>query len=105
MYPDAELARLELHKSTLRLRIAIRRLEISIAAKEVERPIAWLDRVLAFWRKISPLAKFAAVPAVLLARRVLLKRTGIFGTLLRWGPAIFSAGKVFGKMRSQNQTG
>jgi len=104
MYPDAELKRLETHKTALRLRIAIRRLEISLAAAEVERPIVWLDKVVAVWRKIRPLAKFAAIPAALLLKRTVLRHTGIFGTLLRWGPAVFGAGKLFASMRRSATT-
>lgn len=105
MYPDAELDRLETHKAALRLRIAIRRLEISIAAAAAGRPVVWLDKVVAFWRRVSPLAKIAAIPAALLLQRTLHRRTGLLGTLLRWGPAIFSTGKAFSAMRQPAQSG
>ncbi len=105
MYPDAELKRLEMYKTALRLRIAIRRLEISLAAAEVERPIVWLDKVVAVWRKLRPLAQFAAIPVALFLKRTLLRNTGIFGTLLRWGPAVFGAGKLFAAMRRSPTAG
>jgi hypothetical protein len=103
MYPDEELARLARHKSALRLRIEIRRLECAHAAAGVERPLAWLDRAVAFWRRISPVAKLATIPLALLLKRTLLPRAGFFTSLLRWAPAIFSAGRVVFALRRQPQ--
>jgi len=104
MYPHGELKQLALHKAALQLRIGIRRFECRRAAAGVERPLAWLDRAVAFWRKISPLAKLAAVPLALLVKRTLLPRTGLFTTLLRWTPTIFSAGRAFTALRRQAQS-
>jgi hypothetical protein len=105
MYPHAELARLETHKAALRLRIAIRRLEIALAAGEAQRPVAWLDKVVSVWRQFGPLAKFAAIPAALLLRRTMRRPTGLLGTLLRWAPAFFGAGKFLATMRRSGQAG
>jgi hypothetical protein len=54
------------------------------AATRVVQPLAWLDRMIGHWRRVSPLALSAAVPlAGLLIRPA---RPGLFSTLLRWGP-------------------
>ena len=103
MYPHGELNQLALHKAALQLRIGIRRFECGRAAAGVERPLAWLDRTIAFWRKISPIAKLAAVPVALLLKRALLPRAGVLVTLLRWTPTIFGAGRAFGALRRQGQ--
>lgn len=99
MYPDGELTRLAAHKSALRWRIGARRMECAVAVAGVERPLAWLDRAVAFWRRISPVAKLAAIPVTLLLQRTLFPRPGIFTSLLRWTPAIFSAGRAFSALR------
>ncbi len=104
MYPDGELNRLAAHKSALRLRIGARRVECGIAAAGVERPLRWIDRAVALWRQISPMAKLAAIPLTLLLKRTLFPRTGLLGSLLRWAPAIFSAGRAFTTLRRQAQS-
>ena len=104
MYPHGELNQLARHKAALQLRIGIRRFECSRAAARVERPLAWLDRVVAFWRKISPVAKLAAVPLAILLKRALLPRAGLLSMLFRWAPTIFSAGRAFGALRRQAQS-
>ena len=91
MYPSGELNQLALHKARLRLRISHRRDELAIAAAEAARPLEWLDRAVAWWRKVKPVAKLAAIPLSLLVKRVLFTRLRIFTSLLRWGPAIFGA--------------
>lgn len=91
MYSDRELIRLGVHKRFVRRAIALRRLECTQAAAQVTRPLEWLDRVVSFWRRLSPLTKFAAVPLGLLAQRTLLGRSKILSVLLRWGPFAFNA--------------
>ncbi len=99
MYPSRELDRLARHKAALCCRIAHRRLECAEAVAGVERPLRWLDRAIAFWQRVSPVAKVAAIPLALLAQRTLFRRMKIIPTLLRWAPLAFSAGRVFGAMR------
>ena len=101
MYSDQELARLARHKAALRLRIELRRLECASAMAGVERPLAWVDRAITFWRRISPIAKLATIPLALLLKRTLLPKAGIFTSLLRWTPAIFSAGRALGALRRE----
>ena len=91
MYPQPELNRLAVHKAALRRRIALRRVECAEAAARVARPLEWLDRALAFWRKLAPFAQLAAVPLGLLATRTIFSRHKILGALVRWGPLVFSA--------------
>ena len=91
MYPAWELRRLAAHKSALRKRIVLRRVTCAQAAARLARPVAWLDRAVAFWRRLHPLVKFAAVPLGLLVQRAVFPRRGLLGSLLRWGPLVFGA--------------
>ena len=91
MYPDRELIGLELHRKILRRRIARRRSECVAAAAQLARPIAWLDRALAFWRRLSPLAQFALPSLGALATRTLFPRHKFLNLLLSWGPMISGA--------------
>jgi hypothetical protein len=91
MYSDRELNRLADYKASLRRRIAVRRTECAVLAARLTRPVAWLDRALAFWRRLSPFTQFAAVPLGLLVSRAVLPRRGLFGALARWGPLAFGA--------------
>jgi hypothetical protein len=89
MYPDRELSRLAVHKIALRQRIAFNRLECVEAAGRMARPFAWLDRVLAFWRKFSPQAQVAAVPLGIFLARTVFPKMKLLGALMRWGPLAF----------------
>ena len=91
MYPDRELTRLAAYKAALRRDIALRRAQCAEAAARVAQPLEWLDRMLAFWRRLSPLVKFVALPLGFLLKRSLAPRTRVLGTLLRWGPPVLGA--------------
>jgi hypothetical protein len=95
MYPNGDLARLDAHKTALRRRIGARREDCAAALRGVERPLAWLDRAVALWRRLRPFAALAAIPLTLLAKRTLLPRLRILGTLVKWAPVIFGAGRAF----------
>ena len=99
MYPDGDLVRLDAHKAVLRRRIDARRDDCAVALRGVERPLAWLDRAVALWRRLRPFAALAVIPLTLLAKRALLPRLRIFGTLVKWAPVIFSAGRAFSALR------
>ena len=99
MYTRKELIRLGAHKTALRRRISVRRVQCAEAAARVVRPLAWMDRALALWRRISPVAKFAAVPLALAARRVLFPRLKVLGPLLRWGPLAMGVFRGFNRAR------
>ena len=96
MYPQEELIRLAAYKAALRRTIAVRRGECAAAARQLAQPVAWLERMLAVLRLISPLAAVAAVPLGALVQRTLFPRSKFLGTLLRWGPLVFSAIRGFG---------
>jgi hypothetical protein len=91
MYPDRELTRLAAYKAALRRDVALRRAQCAVAAARVAQPLEWLDRMLAFWQRLSPFVKFAALPLGFLLKRSLAPRTRILGTLLRWGPSVLGA--------------
>lgn len=97
MYPAAELNALARRKAVLRARISLDRLRVVALSTEVAKPINWLDRAMVQWRKISPFAKFAALPLGLLLNRAVLpgKKTGLVGQALRFAPVILSAIKLF----------
>lgn len=94
MYPQPDLNRLAAHKAFLRRGIAQRRLQCAEAAVRVARPLEWLDRALAFWRRLSPLAAVAAVPLGLFVSRTLFPRLKILSSLARWGPLLLGAART-----------
>jgi hypothetical protein len=97
MYPDGELSELAVHKLALRQRITLRRRLCAVAARRASEPLEKIDRAVAQWRRISPVAKFAAVPLALVLKRTLFRRAKILSTLVRWGPLAF---KVFRGMKA-----
>ncbi len=97
MYPQPELIRLAAHKARRRRDISLRRAECASAAAQIARPLAWLDQAMALWRKISPVAKLAAIPLAIVTGRKLLPRVKILGTLLRWAPAVIGIARRFGQ--------
>jgi hypothetical protein len=103
MYPDRELIRLASRKALLRQAIAYRRVQCAQAATRATRPLAWLDRVVAFWRRLPPLVHFAALPLGALLGRSLVPRRGMLGTLLRWAPLAFTAVRSFAGERSASR--
>ena len=74
MYPSGELKRLADRKVLLQARIAVRRWEMAVAAAEVARPIAAIDRGLEVWRRISPFVKLFGVSLGLLIPRIIARR-------------------------------
>ena len=88
MYPQRELTRLAAYKTALRGNIARHRSQCAEAAARVVQPLEWLDRMLAFWRRLSSFASFAPLVAVLLGwvvARTVFRRRKILRSLLRWG--------------------
>ena len=93
MYPSDQLTRLASRKAAYRRRITGHRVQCVRAATRAVQPLAWLDRMIGHWRRLSPLALAAAVPlAGLLVRPA---RRGLFGTLLRWGPLALNLVRSF----------
>jgi hypothetical protein len=104
MYPDGELNRLNAHKMALRARIHVQRAQCVIAAAGAAKPLAWLDRAVVLWNKITPFAKLAALPAAFMFKRTFFPRLKVFSTLLRWGPLAFKVWRGFqaGKKESRD---
>jgi len=96
MYPSQELIRLSHRKAALQRDIALGRARCAQAAARVARPLEWLDRVVAIWHRLPPMARFAAVPLGLLVRRLLFGRGKLLRTLARWGPPILGAAFAVG---------
>jgi hypothetical protein len=98
MYPGKDLRRLAAHKARLQSDIAVRRRQCADAATRVARPLEWLDQVVAFWRKFSPLIKVSAVPLGFLVKRVFFPRFKLLSSLARWGPIAYGAIRGMGSM-------
>ena len=96
MYPAGELKRLELRKALLQLRIAERRLQCAIAAREEAQPLRTVDRALDLWRRVPPVAKLVAIPVVLMLARKLAKRKGLIGSVARMTPMVMSVARAVG---------
>lgn len=69
MYPSGDLTELEQRKKLLLARIAVRRWECAIAATELARPIALVDRGLELWHRVAPFVKLLGLPAAFVALR------------------------------------
>jgi hypothetical protein len=91
MYPQGELRRLAVHKAALRRRITHRRAECVAASVRLAQPVAWLDRALALWRRLSPIALVAAVPLGFLIKRTVSPRIKMIGSIMKWAPIVFGA--------------
>ena len=86
MYPQRELNRLAAYKSALQWDIALHRTQCAEAAARVAQPLAWLDRMLACWRRLSTFGPLAVVLLGGVVTRIVFPRRKILGTLLRWAP-------------------
>lgn len=96
MYPASELNELGRRKFLLRQRIAVTRLHCVTLAGEAARPVQLLDRLVAQWRRISPLAKLAFVPlALLFSRRLSRGRRSWFRRLLGLLPVVLRGVRMF----------
>jgi hypothetical protein len=93
MYPRQELTILAGSKAALLDRIGERREICAAAAARASRPLEIIDRVVARWRRLSPVVKFAAVPLGFLLRRSLGRRARVLGALMRWGPLVIGAAR------------
>lgn len=85
MYPQSELNRLAARKAGLRLTIATRRRLALAAAREVARPLDWIDAGWDFVRRHAGWAPAAVVSAGVLWRR---GGRGRLGRLLHWAPTV-----------------
>ncbi len=105
MHPTAELNALARRKLVLRARIGVRRLECAAYAAQVARPIEWVDRAAAQWRRISPVAKLVVVAVGFLARKKIHSRQRRHLTrsrvvrAIRLLPIVLSAARMFAARR------
>jgi hypothetical protein len=90
MYPHEELTRLAGRKAALQRVIGRRRVQCAEAAAQVSQPLVWLDRMLAYWRQLSPLARLAVVPLGFVVQRTVFPRGKWLGSLVRWVPLAFT---------------
>jgi hypothetical protein len=102
MYPSQELSWLAAEKTALQRTIAVRRIQCVEAAKQVGRPLDWLDRIVAFGRKVSPVASLTTMPLTLLVLRAVFPQRKILRTLLSWAPLMFKAWQGVQTRRSKN---
>ena len=86
MYPARELNRLAGRKAVYRRKIGRHRAQCVRAIPAVIAPLAALDRLAAWWRRLAPLAAFAALPLGLLLKRSSAPRPRLLASLLQWGP-------------------
>jgi hypothetical protein len=86
VYPAGELSELARSKLALRQRIAARRAGCVDHAARVTRPLQWLNRAHARWRRLSPVARLALVPLGLLLARGAARPGRRLAALLRTRP-------------------
>ena len=99
MYPTRDLNTLITVKTALRRRIAHRRQDCARQADRVLRPLHWIDRTYAQWRRLAPLAFFAAGPVGLWLTKTLGRRHKLAGRLIRWAPVIWRVIQGFTRPR------
>ena len=102
MYPSGELDDLAARKELLRVRIAIRRMQCSVAAAELVRPLELIDGLHARWQAISPLVRVAGVPLFLVLAKKFLSRGGKAKWLMifRSLPVVMRAAQAFARTRA-----
>jgi hypothetical protein len=100
MYAERELKRLGDVKVIVRRRIARRRSETIEQVDRVIVPVRWADRAWSWWKSVSPMAKLAAAPVGTWLIGTLFKRRKAAGSLVRWGPTIWSAVQGFLRARA-----
>jgi hypothetical protein len=103
MYPGRELAGLAERKTILLARIEVRRWETALAAAELARPVAMVDRGLEAWRKISPFVKLIGLPVTVLGMGKILRRVGRgkWSKLVALAPAVFRAAQTVMRFRAE----
>jgi|GEM_PF-691479 len=91
MYPNQELSQLAERKRALRVAIALRRSACALAASRATKPIAWLDRALAFSQQAAPFLGALALPLALFSAGKTVRKSGLLGSLVKWGPLVLQA--------------
>ncbi len=100
MYPQPELSRGVAHKAAVRRRIARKRAECVVAMTQAARPLALVDRMVTLWRQLAPYAGLAAVALSFRRKRTASRHAGWLRSLLRWGPVLSGALRLFRSKRN-----
>jgi hypothetical protein len=95
MYPARALSELATRKAEIRRAISGHRAQLAAAAAAVARPVAWIDRAVAFGRRWASLGMVAAVPVALFSRRAQSPWVRAAGVLMRLGPLVLGAYRGF----------
>ena len=101
MYPQRALTGLAARKAALQCDIMLSRAHCAGATARIAQPLAWLDRALALWRQLSPLAPLACLALRGLAMRRASPRARFTRSVLRWSPIVFAAARSLWLARSQ----
>ncbi len=83
-------------------RIARHRASVVANAERVAQPLQWLNHAHGQLKNFSGASSFIAGPIGMIAVRMITKRMGKLGTLLRWGPLVFNVAKTFMSKPSSN---
>lgn len=107
MYPTQELTALAARKAGIRASIARHRAACVTAATRAAQPLARLDQLVAWARRILPLvpllAPLLALPASLFAARAVKSRSGWLRKFFRWSPLIFGAFRAVRTLREAHE--
>ncbi len=95
MHHTHELIRLGSHKVSLRRRISLRRESRAELVARLLQSTSWLERMVAFSQKLSPLIAFAMMPIALRIQRRFFQNWKTLGTLIRWTPVVWSTLRRF----------
>lgn len=101
MYPQRELTRLADRKAALQRDIVLSRAQCAGAVARIAQPLEWIDRAVAGWRRLSPLAPLAVLVLRVLVKRRVSPRAKFTNALLRWSPLVFAAARGFWQARAQ----
>ena len=105
MYPQPELSRLVADREAICLRIARNRLRCTIAMAQVAEPLAWVDRMVAWWHKYSTPLMLTALPLGFLLKRTISPKPRMLGAILRWGPLLFGVVRSIAGARHRPKAG
>ncbi|HQF38319.1 MAG TPA: hypothetical protein PK322_04300 [Opitutaceae bacterium] len=92
MHPQRELTRLAARKAALIVELDRHRAELSASVARLLEPLELIDRSLALWRRVAPLAGSAA--AMRPGDHVATARPTGLGAWLRWLPLVVSATRL-----------
>lgn len=96
MFPREELIQLERRKEVLRMRIRLQRAEMAVHAREVLRPLGWIESIQSRWQSLPWGVRMISGSLGFLAQRALLRRLPWRTKALLWVPVAWKlARKAF----------